>query len=60
MAFSQLEKSKSTIQSSLEKLAAKGKIVASPEQVLSRLAFVEDLLSLDSDLVIEAIAENKL
>jgi 3-hydroxybutyryl-CoA dehydrogenase len=56
----QLERARHSIETSLQKLASKGKIEAKPQDVVQRLTFSQDLHSLqDVDLVVEAVVENE-
>lgn len=60
ISSSQLDKARTVIATSLEKLASKGKLSEPSEIVMGRLCFVEDFQSLtDCDLIIEAVAENE-
>ncbi len=54
----QLEKSRNAMIESLSKLHRKGLIIDSPQNILSRITFTDDIIKItDADMVIEAVFE---
>lgn len=60
IATAQLEKARSAMQKSLNKLQEKGKISATPESILEKLRFTTDFAALkEAQFIIEAATENR-